>query len=140
VSLTIRRRGLSTPASTSMTVTSDLLAPYLSMLVSSMIDYPPTAGRMPYVVTATWKAKPTEEDAVLDLLRRVAAASRQEPGCLLFWIHRSLEDRQTFFLYKQYASEEAFQAHAASAHVREIVLEDAVNRLDVRRRERFEAI
>jgi quinol monooxygenase YgiN len=95
---------------------------------------------MPYVVTATWKAKPGEEDAVIDLLGRVAAASRLEPGCLLFWIHRSLEDRRTFFLYEQYASEAAFTQHAASAHVRELVLDDAVNRLEVRRRETFETI
>ncbi len=95
---------------------------------------------MPYVVTATWKAKLGEEDAVLDLLRRIAAASRLEPGCLLFWIHRSLEDRSIFFLYEQYVSEEAFREHAASAHVRELVLDDAVNRLDIRHREFFETI
>jgi hypothetical protein len=32
---------------------------------------------MPYFVTATWKAQPGEEHAVLELLRRVAAASRE---------------------------------------------------------------
>jgi quinol monooxygenase YgiN len=95
---------------------------------------------MPYVVTATWKAKPGEEDAVLELLGRVAAASRQEPGCLLFWVHRSPEDRSIFFLYEQYASEEAFRAHAASTHVRDLVLDDAVHRLEVRHREIFELI
>ncbi len=95
---------------------------------------------MPYVVTATWKAKPGEEQNVLELLRRVAAASRKEPGCLLFWTHRSLEDEGVFFLYEQYASEQAFREHAASAHVRDIVIEDAVKRLDVRRRETFETI
>lgn len=95
---------------------------------------------MPYVVTATWKAKPGEEHAVLELLTRVAAASREEPGCLLFWTHRSLEDKGIFFLYEQYTSEQAFREHAASAHVREIVLDDAVNRLDARRREIFETI
>jgi len=123
-----------------MTVTFDLLAPHPSVLLSSMIDYPPSTGQMPYVVTATWKAKPGEEGAVLELLRRVAVASREEPGCVLFWTHRSLEDKGTFFLYEQYASEQAFREHAKSDHVREIVLEDAVNRLDVRRRETFETI
>ena len=68
---------------------------------------------MPYVVTATWKAKPGEESAVEDLLKRVAAASQQEPGCLLFWIHRSLENERSFFLYEQYLNEEAFREHAA---------------------------
>ncbi len=95
---------------------------------------------MPYVVTATWKAKPGESDAVLELLKSVASASRQEPGCLLFWTHRSLEDAGTFFLYEQYASEAAFREHAASAHVRRFVLDDAVARLDVRQRHVFETI
>jgi quinol monooxygenase YgiN len=95
---------------------------------------------MAYVVTATWKAKAGEEDAVLERLTRVAAASRDEPGCLLFWIHRVVDEPGVFVLYEQYESEAAFQAHAASAHVREIVLEDAVHRLDERRRTILEMI
>jgi quinol monooxygenase YgiN len=93
-----------------------------------------------YVVTATWKARPGEEDAVLALLRRVAAASRQEPGCLLFWTHRSTQDPGRFFLYEQYRSEAAFAEHAASEHVRTLVLGDAVNRLDERHREMYESL
>jgi quinol monooxygenase YgiN len=95
---------------------------------------------MPYVVTATWKAKRGEEEVVRDLLTRVAKASRAEPGCLLFWIHRPVDDAGAFFLYEQYENEAAFQAHAASDHVREIVLEDAVHRLDERRRTVMELI
>ena len=95
---------------------------------------------MPFVVTATWRAKPGQEEAVQALLKRIAAASRAEPGCLLFWTHRSTEDPLTFFLYEQYASEAAFQDHAASEHVRTIVLEDAVHRLDERRRVTFELL
>ncbi len=95
---------------------------------------------MPYVVTATWKAKPGEEAAVEALLARVAAAAREEPGCLLFWVHRSTEDAGAFFLYEQYASEAAFREHAESSHVRELVLDDAVHRLDERRRAIYETI
>jgi len=93
-----------------------------------------------YVVTATWKARAGEEAAVEALLRKVAAASRREPGCLLFWTHRSVDEPGRFFLYEQYASEAAFQAHAASEHVRTFVLEDAVQRLDERRREMYETL
>lgn len=95
---------------------------------------------MTYVVCATWKAKPGEEAAVIDLLQQVTRASEQEPGCLLFWAHRSVEDPATFFLYERYASEADFQAHATSDHVRRLVLEDAVHRLAVRRREIFELV
>ena len=95
---------------------------------------------MAYVVTATWTARQGEEATVETLLARVAAASRMEPGCLLFWTHRSVDDPGRFFLYEQYASEAAFQAHAASEHVRTFVLEDAVQRLDERRREMYETL
>ena len=95
---------------------------------------------MAYVVTATWKARPGEEDAVQALLHRVAAASRDEPGCLLFWTHRSVDDPGRFFLYEQYLNEAAFRDHAASEHVRTIVLEDAVHRLAERRREMYETL
>jgi quinol monooxygenase YgiN len=93
-----------------------------------------------YVVCATWKAKPGEEAAVMDLLGRVARATNEEPGCELFWVHRSLDDPATFFLYERFASEAAFETHSASDHVRRYVLEDALQRLDKRHRERFEII
>jgi quinol monooxygenase YgiN len=95
---------------------------------------------MTYVVCATWTVKPGEEAAVIELLSQISQASEAEPGCLLFRVHRSLDDPATFFLYEQYASEAAFQAHAASDHVRRLVLEDAVHRLESRRREPFEII
>lgn len=95
---------------------------------------------MPYVITATWKAKPGEEEAVLDRLTRVAAASSAEPGCILFWVHHSVDDPSLFFLYEQFASEEAYSEHAASEHVRTLVLEDAVHRLAERRRGVFELL
>jgi quinol monooxygenase YgiN len=89
---------------------------------------------MPYVVTATWRAKPGEESAVRERLIQVAAASLEEPGCRLFWVHASEDDAALFFLYEQYDSEAAFREHAASAHVRALVLEDAVHRLELRER------
>ena len=95
---------------------------------------------MAYVVTVSWKARPGEEDAVASLLQQVAEASRREPGCLLFWIHRSLEEPGRFFLYEQFVSEAAFREHGASDHVRRFVLEDAVARLDERRRETYEVL
>ncbi len=95
---------------------------------------------MPYVICATWKVLSGETDAILRLLEQVRQASLAEPGCLRFDVHRSLDDPSAFFLYEQYESEEAFDRHAASDHVRRFVLEDAVHRLESRRRERFEMI
>jgi quinol monooxygenase YgiN len=91
-------------------------------------------------VLAYWTANPGEESAVLELLGQVARASSNEPGCLLFWVHRSTDDPRAFMLYEQYVSKAAFEEHAASDHIRRYVLEDAVNRLESRRRETYETI
>ena len=95
---------------------------------------------MPYVICATWKVRSGETDAILRLLDQVRRASLEEPGCLRFDVHRSLDEPSVFLLYEQYASKAAFDQHAASDHVRKLVLEDAVHRLESRRRERFEMI
>ena len=95
---------------------------------------------MSFVVTALWRAKLGEEEHIAALLPAVAAASEAEPGCLLFWVHRSIEDPARFFLYEQYTDRAAFDAHAASDHVRRYVLEDAVNRLELRERHLYETL
>ena len=95
---------------------------------------------MAYVVCATWQAKPGEDETVLELLRQIRTASADEPGCVLFRVHRSREDPGLFFLYEEYLSEAAFQDHAASDHVRRLVLEDALPRLASRGRELFELV
>ena len=89
---------------------------------------------MTYVVTAHWRAKAGEEEQVAGLLTRNAALSRQEPGCLLFVGHRSVEDPRNFFLYEQYVDEAAFQAHTQTQHFKDIVLGDVVPRLESRER------
>ena len=95
---------------------------------------------MSYVIAATWKAKPGEEEAVLGLLRQMAVESRREPGCMLFRVHRSLDDPGTFFLYEQFESQAALQAHSETDHFRRYVLGDALNRLESRQRQLLELV
>jgi quinol monooxygenase YgiN len=93
-----------------------------------------------YVVAAYWRAREGEEDYVADLLARNAALSRQEPGCLMFVGHRSTEDPRQFFLYEQYVDEGAFKAHAETAHFKQLVLGEAVPRLESRERAFYEML
>jgi quinol monooxygenase YgiN len=92
---------------------------------------------MTFVVAATWRAKEGEEAEVRRILRTVAPQNRAEPGCRMFVVHESSDDPRTFFLYEQYDDEAAFEAHAASDHVRRHVLDDAVHRLEHRERRFF---
>ncbi len=85
-----------------------------------------------YVVVARWVAKEGEEEAVEELLRANAEASRRERGCRMFTVQRSLSEPRTYLLYEQYDDEAAFAAHRVSEHFRTYVLGDAVNRLDER--------
>jgi quinol monooxygenase YgiN len=93
---------------------------------------------MAYVVVATWTAKPGEEDAVQTALRALVAATRAEPGNLVYQAHRDPADPRVFMIYEQYVDEAAFQAHATSPHFREHALENAVPRLQARERSFYE--
>ena len=60
--------------------------------------------------------KSGKEDFVLQQFRLLEAASRQEPGCLLYVVHRASDDLGHFFVYEQYADAAALEAHRESVH------------------------
>jgi len=87
---------------------------------------------MAHAVAVTWVAKEGEEEHVRALLEEIAPVVREEPGCLMYIVHRSEEDPRTFFLYEQYVDEAAFQAHRESDHFQEMVMGECVPLLDSR--------
>ncbi len=89
---------------------------------------------MTVVLAVTWVSMEGEREAVADLLRRLMPLSRAEPGCLQYDAHRDPDDPDRFFLFERYVDEAALEAHAASPHFRELVLEEALPRLASRQR------
>jgi quinol monooxygenase YgiN len=89
---------------------------------------------MAFVVVATWRAKEGEEERVRGILEALTPLIRAEPGCLQYTVHRSVDDPRTFLLYEQYRDEAAFKAHGGADYVKRYVLDDAVNRLELRQR------
>ena len=89
---------------------------------------------MPYAVAATYTARPGEEAAVEAALVEMTALTRQEPACLFYEAHRSLEEPNVFFLYEQYEDEAGFQAHVAADHFARHIKDQVWPRLDDRRR------
>ncbi|MEV6166520.1 putative quinol monooxygenase [Streptomyces sp. NPDC052052] len=87
---------------------------------------------MTYVVIARYRTEAGQEDTVLPLLDTMAAASRQEPGNLMYRVHRGVEDPRTIMLYEEYVSEADFTAHCATPHFQEIVLGKVVPLLESR--------
>lgn len=59
---------------------------------------------------------------VLEAVRRVAAASRQEPGCVSYIPHELAGDSSLVMIYEQYRDEAALEAHRASSHFHEYVI------------------
>jgi quinol monooxygenase YgiN len=56
---------------------------------------------------------------VVETLRLLAAASRQEPGCVSYIPHRLEDDPDTVLIYEQYRDAAALDAHRASKHFKE---------------------
>jgi len=53
---------------------------------------------------------------VVETLRLLAAASRQEPGCVSYIPHYLADDPDTVLIYEQYRDDSAQAAHRASEH------------------------
>lgn len=71
---------------------------------------------MSYVVLAELRAQPGREGELAAFMARHAAASREEPGCLVFDVCRDPADPAAFVLYEAYTDEAAYVAHRATAH------------------------
>jgi len=53
---------------------------------------------------------------VAETLRVLAAASRQEPGCVSYIPHQLEDDPNTVVLYEQYVDQKALTAHRETDH------------------------
>lgn len=62
------------------------------------------------------KFAPEERAEVAETLRKLAEASRQEPGCVNYIPHYADGDVDTVLIYEQYRDAEAQQAHRETEH------------------------
>jgi autoinducer 2-degrading protein len=71
-----------------------------------------------FTVIVTLTVKPDRlEEFVEGIGVNARASLRDEPGCLRFDVHRSIEDPHRFYLYEVYADEDAFYvAHRKAPH------------------------
>jgi quinol monooxygenase YgiN len=77
---------------------------------------------MPYVLIARMKTRDGEQDRAAELLERLTAASRTEPGNIHYIPHRDPQDPRAFVLYEQYDDEAAFKAHGETEHFQSIAV------------------
>jgi quinol monooxygenase YgiN len=74
------------------------------------------------VLAVTWVANPGKEAEVANIFEKLEEASRQEPGCLMYIVHRHRTDPRAFFIYEQYRNDAALEAHRKSAHFQQYAL------------------
>jgi quinol monooxygenase YgiN len=86
------------------------------------------------VLSVRWVARDGKRDAVEEILRRMTPLSRAEPGCLQYEAHRQLDEPNTFVVFERYVDEPALEAHAASPHFQELVVQQALPLLELRER------
>jgi quinol monooxygenase YgiN len=87
---------------------------------------------MSIYVFAKWQVKEGQLNAVLELLKEVAAKSRVEEGNLFYDIHQSQQDADTLLLYEGYKSEAAVEEHRNSAYFQGLVVAQIVPMLENR--------
>jgi len=67
-------------------------------------------------VAVTYIFKEGHADEALPLFQALTVASRAEPGCRMYLVHRSTTEPRRFFLYEQYDDQAALDAHRAAPH------------------------
>jgi quinol monooxygenase YgiN len=67
-----------------------------------------------YIVRMRFAQEDRKE--VLEAVQQLAAASRQEPGCISYIPHELAGDSSLVMIYEQYRDEAALEAHRATPH------------------------
>ena len=70
----------------------------------------------PLIVIAQLEARPEYGAQFRAALTPLIAATLQEPGCLTYQLHQSLENPQSWMLHEEWVSEEALDAHQQEPH------------------------
>ena len=103
-----------------------------------MLDY--TKLQSGLVVTAFWKAKPEETEAVAGILRRFMPQAQREPGVRAFMIHQSKSEPTEFFFYEVFEDDDAFAAHQQTPHFKTLIAGEALPKLVKRERAQYAPI
>lgn len=76
------------------------------------------------VLVVNWMAEKGNEQKVIDVFSKLAAASRQEPGCRQYSVLQHRDNPRHFFVFEVYDNEAALQAHRDSQHFKQYATKD----------------
>ena len=95
---------------------------------------------MSFVLVVRMKAKEGEEARALEVMRELAAASRQETGCEAYVPCQDPEDPRSFLFFEQYRDKSAFEEHGASEHFQRLAAGELFGLMESRERTFFETV
>ena len=72
----------------------------------------------PIIINAHFQAAAGRESELEKTLYALVAPSRQEPGVLVYELHRDRERPGSFMFYEKFAGQAAFDAHLATPHIK----------------------
>lgn len=72
-------------------------------------------------IVAPLTVKPEYLEDVTQALLAIVAASREEPGCLQYDLHREIGSSHSFVFYERWRSDEAVALHEASEHFQHFI-------------------
>jgi quinol monooxygenase YgiN len=73
------------------------------------------------VVVGRLTARPGKQDELTEVLSALAAQTHAEDGCLLYALHREVDDPARYALIERWASPEALEAHLRSDHFAAVI-------------------
>lgn len=83
---------------------------------------------------------PEDRHEIADILRSLALASRQEPGCVTYIPHCVEGDPDTVLIYEQYRDASAAEAHRRSEHFQKYAVGGLYQKMRERTREDLVAL
>lgn len=73
------------------------------------------------IVHGTFPVKPESRREALELMRKMAVASRAEQGCLSYEFYIALTDSNMLLLFQEWENVDALQDHFETAHMEEFL-------------------
>jgi quinol monooxygenase YgiN len=95
---------------------------------------------MAFVLIAKWTAKEGEDERLWELIQQWVGPTRQEPGNLMYVVHRSRDNPRLFMFYEQYVDEAALDAHRSSEHFQQIAVPKGLPLVETRELEFYETL
>ncbi len=95
---------------------------------------------MAFVLVARMTTREGEEDRAAELIDKLAAGSRSEPGNVHYIPHRDPENPRVFMIYEQYRDKAAFEEHGQSEHFKSFGVGELFPLMEGRERNFYETI